>query len=754
MRKFSAFLYLLVSLISVFSFSFVVYEGMQKPFNSSAAGPGNPTKLAIVYIKPIDAVTQQAMTAAQIGQTFDYVIYHRSFKSTVAEYRNAGYTGPFMQYVILDSFIAPSSFESTSDDTRACTSTERTFKSFDNHITFEAGDFCRIQDSIINGVTFDHDLSETDNDPNTNSARIRATEDWFLHYRTSTGGRGARVKVDKQGSGGGLGYFPNPANQQLRDYFKARIIREMVGGRTWDNSSTYAKSDFDGIFLDNLGLGWENLSRRATTYEYGTSGEVRFVDDTYEFTRQISTSLKAKGNFPLWANMIDNNNNGSQWDRYSGILDGAMHESFAFEWGNSYASASTLHKEFVQAEKWIASGNHYLAVAQGIDTSTQNKCYGLAAYLMTTDGTNTSYFYADNISYRYFYDMPEYDYQLGRPLGPRSPHITDPNATPPTFYTRNFECGRVTLDAVTHTGTITRTANCVPGSTNTPTQTITVTPTPPSLSVPVRIDSASSVSRTAPNGTPWLADTGFIGGTTSNRPVTVANTDDQLLYQTERWGLSGYSFRVPNGSYTLKLHFAETNSGLSFAGARVFSVDVEGIRKITDMDVFVEAGGANRALVKSFPITLTDGKVDIAFVPKVQNPIVNGVELLAATSTPTNTSTPTPTRTPTPTVTVTPTNTVTPSPTQTPTPSNTVTPTFTITTTRVPTATFTLTPTLTLTPVLGDANGDRNVDGLDYVIWITNYGRTTSNGPRDADFNNDGRVDGIDFTIWLSNYTD
>jgi len=53
----------------------------------------------------------------------------------------------------------------------------------------------------------------------------------------------------------------------------------------------------------------------------------------------------------------------------------------------------------------------------------------------------------------------------------------------------------------------------------------------------------------------------------------------------------------------------------------------------------------------------------------------------------------------------------------------------------------------------GDANGDGNVDSLDYVIWSNHYGQQTSNGPSDGDFNNDGKVDGIDYTIWLNNTT-
>jgi hypothetical protein len=71
--------------------------------------------------------------------------------------------------------------------------------------------------------------------------------------------------------------------------------------------------------------------------------------------------------------------------------------------------------------------------------------------------------------------------------------------------------------------------------------------------------------------------------------------------------------------------------------------------------------------------------------------------------------------------------------------------------TPTPTNTST-TNTPTPTPEPGDANGDGKVDGLDYVIWLNNYGTTTTDGASKGDFNADGRVDGLDYVIWLNNY--
>jgi len=50
----------------------------------------------------------------------------------------------------------------------------------------------------------------------------------------------------------------------------------------------------------------------------------------------------------------------------------------------------------------------------------------------------------------------------------------------------------------------------------------------------------------------------------------------------------------------------------------------------------------------------------------------------------------------------------------------------------------------------GDATLDGCVDGLDYVVWSSNY--QTGTWWVQGDFNEDGIVDGLDYVIWSSNY--
>lgn len=69
-----------------------------------------------------------------------------------------------------------------------------------------------------------------------------------------------------------------------------------------------------------------------------------------------------------------------------------------------------------------------------------------------------------------------------------------------------------------------------------------------------------------------------------------------------------------------------------------------------------------------------------------------------------------------------------------------------------PNQTGTNTVTATPVPKLGDANGDREVDGVDYLVWLNHYNQTVSGGASIGDFNTNGKVDGQDFVIWLTNY--
>jgi hypothetical protein len=129
----------------------------------------------------------------------------------------------------------------------------------------------------------------------------------------------------------------------------------------------------------------------------------------------------------------------------------------------------------------------------------------------------------------------------------------------------------------------------------------------------------------------WLADNGFEGGQTIARPdIEIANTQEPEIYRSERYLMDSFSWAVPNGNYLVKLHFAETFEGITGPGQRVFSFNVQG-HEFKDFDVWQKAGGPLRAYIETVPISITNGALKITFTQNVENPQINGIEILRPT---------------------------------------------------------------------------------------------------------------------------
>ena len=154
---------------------------------------------------------------------------------------------------------------------------------------------------------------------------------------------------------------------------------------------------------------------------------------------------------------------------------------------------------------------------------------------------------------------------------------------------------------------------------------------PPATAIRVN---AGGPAYTDTTGNAWSADTGFNTGNPLSMPtnLAIAGTSDPTLYRTERWDAPSapamtYSFSVPNGTYQVRLHFAENYAPLFAVGQRVFDVQIEGQLAIDNLDVFAEAG-ANRALIRTLTATVADGQINIAFIHGVEDPFVNAIEVM------------------------------------------------------------------------------------------------------------------------------
>ncbi|MDJ1505030.1 malectin domain-containing carbohydrate-binding protein [Xanthocytophaga agilis] len=119
----------------------------------------------------------------------------------------------------------------------------------------------------------------------------------------------------------------------------------------------------------------------------------------------------------------------------------------------------------------------------------------------------------------------------------------------------------------------------------------------------------------------------------------IAGTVNDLVYQAFRSGeMFNYNIPVINGQYIVTLNFAELY--FSSPGQRVFSVNIEGgVSELVNFDVFVAAGGANKALARHFPITVTDGFLTVEFTSQISKAMIAAIQLTSISSARTNTQT-------------------------------------------------------------------------------------------------------------------
>jgi glucose/arabinose dehydrogenase len=135
-----------------------------------------------------------------------------------------------------------------------------------------------------------------------------------------------------------------------------------------------------------------------------------------------------------------------------------------------------------------------------------------------------------------------------------------------------------------------------------------------------------------PDGIPWEADKGRVGGTgTWNAKQSIADADGlSPVYQTERWSNNSlkYSLKVKPGRYQLILHFAETNRIFSKTGKRTFDVLVNGKKIHSAVDVFA-AAGANHAWQLAKEIAVKGDIIELQLKKVKAGPAIKGIEIRA-----------------------------------------------------------------------------------------------------------------------------
>lgn len=123
----------------------------------------------------------------------------------------------------------------------------------------------------------------------------------------------------------------------------------------------------------------------------------------------------------------------------------------------------------------------------------------------------------------------------------------------------------------------------------------------------------------------------------------IENTDLDEIYLTEtitdndnNSGPVTYDIPVTNGTYTVKLHFAEIYWGVlkrdglgdgGGEGSRIFDIDIEDMSILNNLDVFKVAGGPIKAFTRMYDIEVTDGELNIVFTSTVDKPKISAIEV-------------------------------------------------------------------------------------------------------------------------------
>lgn len=123
-------------------------------------------------------------------------------------------------------------------------------------------------------------------------------------------------------------------------------------------------------------------------------------------------------------------------------------------------------------------------------------------------------------------------------------------------------------------------------------------------------------------GVPFKADQYYRGGAVNSTSDAIAGTENDGLYQTERYGAYSYEVPVSEATYDVELHFNELYQ--TTAGSRVFSVAVEGQMLFSDLDLFATAGHdtAYSRVIKD--VVVSDGSLSITLTATIDNGTISG----------------------------------------------------------------------------------------------------------------------------------
>ncbi len=362
---------------------------------AAAASGESSVKQALFYDSPNDGTS-----LATVAGRAKLLVFTRGKIGYLNDLRKAGFSGKALQYFLGNEVIGPWTTPDSGCDSSSIP--------VNNNVANQPGDFCKY---------------------------IHPNESWFLHN-----GRGERLT--NKHSDGRYSYHMNPASSGWREFARTRIARDLIG------DSVQSKIGFDGIYLDNIALRLYKLQKQlsssdSTVKEFGEDSAYRTaIAGQLAYYGQV---LRPAG--PLWANVIDDSGvAASDYLPVAEQLDGFLNEGWALGYPTREFKAAAWENMLSIAERSLAKGKGVFAVVQGDQSNTSRQRFGLASYLLVTNGSSAYFRYANASAYRQWWQYDNYNVSLGEPKGPRY--------QVGTAWRRDFACGYVTADPTTMSGTI------------------------------------------------------------------------------------------------------------------------------------------------------------------------------------------------------------------------------------------------------------------------------------------------------------
>ncbi|TLP77561.1 putative Ig domain-containing protein [Maribacter sp. ACAM166] len=103
------------------------------------------------------------------------------------------------------------------------------------------------------------------------------------------------------------------------------------------------------------------------------------------------------------------------------------------------------------------------------------------------------------------------------------------------------------------------------------------------------------------------------------------------MYGNERYDVAAvpemeYALPLDNGDYLVNIYLSNSFAGTDQIGERVFDILIEGVIEEDDLDLIAKFGHQVAGMV-SYPISVSDGELNISFAHEIENPVINAIEV-------------------------------------------------------------------------------------------------------------------------------